>query len=205
MLAGGTFYMAAKDTQREEITREPLAGLTEYLNVHQYHSIFDQAASDSSSWCLFHFGNLQLEGKIQKNDKYEFDLISQDNEIERVHKVKVNFLCPLDSKKEVLKQMKKDKALVQKVEGPHFSPRFRHHIKNKSLFPLMNRKEVLFFSMLEGEVLRGIITGFSRYEIYLNMKKGIPVILMRHSIVDVRDKKGRCYLKEVVEKTKKYW
>ena len=152
-----------------------------------------------------YFGGRQLLGKIQKNDKYEVDFINKNSKLERIHKVKINFLCRLEKKDEVLKQIKKDKTVAQKPEGPHFSPRFRHHIKNKSLYPLMNRKEVLFFTMIEGEVLRGIITGFSRYEIDLNMKKGIPVVLMRHSIVDIRDKKGRSYLKKAVEKTKKYW
>ena len=186
-------------------TDGPLAGLGEYLKRHQLRSIFDKIVQEGESWCLFYFGGRQLVGTIQKNDKYEVDFIKENKELERIHKVRVNFLCPLSAKDEVLKQIKQDKTVAQNPEGPHFSPRFRHHIKNKSLYPLMNRKEVLFFTMIGGEVLRGIIAGFSRYEINLNMKKGTPVVLMRHSIADIRDKKGRSYLKKAVERTKRYW
>jgi len=197
--------MGTKAAGAIEKSNEPLAGLSEYLKGNQQNSIYDLIGKGDDSWCFFHFGGRQLLGKIKKNDKYEFDFVNKDDELERVHKVKVNFLCPLAKRDDVLKQIKQNKKDTQKNEGPHFSPRFRHHIKNKSLFPLMNRKEVLFFTLLEGEVLRGIISGFSRYEINLNMKKGVPVVLMRHSILDIRDKKGRSYLKRVVEKTKKYW
>jgi hypothetical protein len=37
------------------------------------------------------------------------------------------------------------------------------------------------------------------------MKGGVPVVLLRHAVFDVKDKKGRSYLKEAVEKSGKYW
>ena len=63
----------------------------------------------------------------------------------------------------------------------------------------------LFFTLLGGNVLRGIITGFSRYEINLSMKGGIPVVIMRHAVFDVKDKKDRSFLKKEVEKSGQYW
>ena len=114
-------------------------------------------------------------------------------------------LCEASREEEVLGRLKTNEALKSAPEGPHFGPRYRHHIKNKSLFPLMNRKEVLFFSTLEGEVLRGVVTGFSRFEIELSMKGGVSVVLLRHAVFDVKDKKGRSYSKEAVVKTGKYW
>ena len=114
-------------------------------------------------------------------------------------------LCEDPREEEVHGRLKTNEALKGSPEGHHFGPRYRHHIKNKSLFPLMNRKEVLFFSTLEGEVLRGVVTGFSRFEIELSMKGGVVVVLLRHAVFDVRDKKGRSFSKEAVEKTGKYW
>ncbi len=184
---------------------DPLTGLSEYLEENQYNSIFLGAVEKEDPLCLFLHGGQEQLGKVQNDDKYEFDFLNNEGVLEKIHKVKVKFLCSLSERGEVLKQVKRDEAVAKKSEGPHFSPRFRHHIKNKSLYPLMNRKEVIFFTLVEGEVLRGIITGFSRYEINLNMKQGTPAILMRHSIIDIKDKKGRSYLKSVVEKNKKYW
>jgi hypothetical protein len=37
------------------------------------------------------------------------------------------------------------------------------------------------------------------------MKGGVPAVLLRHAVFDVRDKKGQSFLKEAVEKRGKYW
>ncbi len=47
-----------------------------------------------------------------------------------------------------------------------------------------------------------MIGSFSRYEIVLNMKGGLPVTILRHGVLDVRNKKGRCFLKSVQEKSR---
>ena len=65
----------------------------------------------------------------------------------------------------------------------------------------MKERTALFFTLLEGEVLKGIIAAFNRYEITAHMKGGLPLTILRHSIHDIRDKKGRCYLKNIQEKS----
>lgn len=184
---------------------DPLSGLQDYLEAHQKDSVFEQEAGKDSSWCLFLHGDRRIKGKIRKDQTYEIDLETPEGGVEQIHKVNVKLLCEAGREEEVLSRMGTNEALKAAPEGPHFGPRYRHHIKNKTLFPLMNRKEVLFFSTLEGEVLRGIVTGFSRFEIRLSMKGGVSVLLLRHAVFDVRDKKGRSYSKEAVEKTGKYW
>jgi sRNA-binding regulator protein Hfq len=79
------------------------------------------------------------------------------------------------------------------------APGKRSHIKNKSLFPLMKEREVVFFVLLEGEKVRGVISDFSRYEITVTLKGGLPVTLLRHSVHDLRNKRGRCFLKSFQE------
>jgi hypothetical protein len=87
---------------------------------------------------------------------------------------------------------------------PIISPKKRYHIKNKSIFPLMKERAVLFFTLIEGEIIKGIVAGFSRYEITVNLKGGIPVTILRHGIYDLRNKKGRCFLKSFQE-TNRDW
>jgi sRNA-binding regulator protein Hfq len=197
--------MGKKTKSCPSTDQDPLAGLQDYLKEHQKDSVFAREVGQDSSWCLFLHGDQRKKGKIQADQTYEIDLLTQGGSVERIHKVNVKILCEASKEDAVLQLLKTDEALKNKPEGPHFGPRYRHHIKNKTLFPLMNRKEVLFFSTLEGEVLRGVVTGFSRYEINLGMKGGVPVVLLRHAVFDVRDKKGRSYTKESVEKTGKYW
>jgi len=185
--------------------KDALAGLDDYLRAHQKDSIFAQEAGRGTSWCLFLHGNERKVGKIQSDQTYEIDLLTQEGVVEKIHKVKVKILCEASREQEVVALLKTDETLKAAPEGPHFGPRYRHHIKNKTLYPLMNRREVLFFTMLEGELLRGIVAGFSRFEISLHMKGGVPAVLLRHAVFDVRDKKGQSYSKEAVEKRGKYW
>jgi sRNA-binding regulator protein Hfq len=184
---------------------EPLRGIREYLEEHQGDSLFEREKGKGTSWCIFLHGDGERIGQIDQNEAFEFQFRGPDGSQEKIHKVKVNFVCRESDRDEVVKQLKRDETVAKKTEGPHFLPRFRHHIKNKSLFPLMNRREVLFFTLMNGEVLRGIVQGFSKYEIYLNLKRGTPVAILRHAVVDVRDKKDRSFLKKAVEKSGEYW
>ena len=183
----------------------PLEGFKEYLEEHQNDSLFVRESGKETNWCLVLHDGREVIGQIKKNEPFEIELFTKEGALETVHKVHVNYICPETGREEVLKQVRKDASVADKAEGPHFLPRFRHHIKNKSLFPLMNRREVLYFTLLHGEVLRGIVNGFSRYEIGLSMKRGVPVVILRHAVFDVKDKKERSYLKKAVEKTGEYW
>ena len=68
----------------------------------------------------------------------------------------------------------------------------------------MKEKQVMFFTLLEGEIIRGIIADFSRYEITVILKGGSPITILRHSIYDLRDKRGRCFLK-LFQETRTDW
>jgi len=183
--------------------QNPLDGLKEYLEGHQQDSVFER--EKETVLCLFLHGGRELVGRIEVNEPYEIQFLTGEGVPEKIHKVQVNFLCAEGDRQEVLKQIKRGEPAGKKPVGPHYLPRFRHHIKNKSLYPLMNRREVLYFTLLNGEVLRGIVSGFSRYEINLNLKRGVPVVILRHAVAEVRDKKDRSFLKKAVEKTRKYW
>jgi sRNA-binding regulator protein Hfq len=197
--------MARRTEHKPAEDPNPLNGLQEYMKAHEKDSVFEREVGKESSWCLFLHGDQRRKGRIRGNSTYEFDLLLQDGTVEKIHKVRVKMLCEDSKEPEVLERLKTNESLKAAPEGPHFGPRYRHHIKNKTLFPLMNRKEVLFFTTLEGEVLRGVVTGFSRFEIDLSMKGGVPVVLLRHAVRDVVDKKGRSYTKSAVEKIGKYW
>jgi hypothetical protein len=68
----------------------------------------------------------------------------------------------------------------------------------------MMEKDVLFVTLLEGEIIKGLLSGFSRYEISMNMKGKSPVTILRHSIFNMKSKKGRSFLKSHQE-TQRDW
>ena len=96
--------------------------------------------------------------------------------------------------------LKTDEKIRNLSLEPIIPPSKRHHIKNKTLFPLMKERHLLFFTLLEGEIVRGIVAGFNRYEITVNLKGGVPVTILRHAVYDLRDKRKRCFLKSSQEK-----
>jgi sRNA-binding regulator protein Hfq len=185
-----------------------LMGFKEYMQKNSKHSVFSEAITSGGDWVLNLQGYEVLEGRIIEDMQYQIELLLPIGEVEgsgksrTLDKIRVKLIYPEETKKEVAKLIKMDKQVAKLGLAPIPEPTKRYHIKNKSLYPLMKEKEVVFFTLLEGEVVRGLIADFSRYEITVKLKGGLPVTILRHSVYDLRDKRGMCYLKVVQDKRK---
>ena len=63
----------------------------------------------------------------------------------------------------------------------------------------MSYWDVIFLTTLEGDVIRGIVGGFNQYEFKINMKGGVPAVVLRHAVYDLNDKEKKVsYLKKKV-------
>ena len=176
-----------------------LLGLQEYLDEMYHVSVFDQARNSGQTW-EFHLHDRRIiKATVVENLTYDLKLVIEGAGEELIPKINVKLLYPVELSESVKPILKIDKKVRGLGLEPIPSPRERHHIKNKTLFPLMKDKQVLFFILLEGEIIRGIITGFSRYEVTVNLKGGIPVTVLRHCVYDLHDKKGRCFLRSFQE------
>jgi hypothetical protein len=174
-------------------------GLKPYLEANYDNSVFDLAVNDPSPWVLYLHGRQIVQAKLLQNSTYSVSLSSAAQTEQEVNKTHIKLVCPAAHADAVTKLIKTDPKVQKQGFEPIVSPKLRHHIKNKTLFPLMQNREVLFFTLLEGEIIRGLIGAFSRYELTINLKGGRAVTVLRHSILDVRDKSGRCYLKTHVK------
>ena len=176
-----------------------LVGLQEYLDKSYNTSVFDQAFESQEPW-EFHLHNHRIiKSEIQENLRYDLRLSAEETGEELLPKTDVKLLYPADRSDSVRPLLKTDKKVRDLGLEPIISPRMRHHIKNKSLFPLIKERTVLFFTLMEGEIIKGLVTDFTRYEIIVSLKGGTPVYILRHSVYDLRDKKGRCFLKSFQE------
>jgi len=182
-----------------EVILKRLKGLREYLDSHYEVSVFNTALESDQPWCFHLHGKRIVTAKIQKIFTYDVKLVDTRGTPEIIPKVHVKFLYPETYADPMAKLLKVNKKVATLRMDPLFSPHLRHFIKNKSIFPLMMTKQVLFFTTLEGDVIRGLVAEFSRYDIQVSLKGPIPITLLRHSIYDVRDKKDRCYLKSFQE------
>ena len=177
-----------------------LSGLQEYLNQNYGASVFDSACESKQPWEFHLHGHRVIRAKILKNLVYDLKIKSDDTQDSVLSKTNVKVLYPLDISESVRALIKTDPKVSKLSLEPIITPSQRHHIKNKSLFPLMKERQVVFFTLLEGEIIKGLITGFNRYEITCSLKGGLPVSILRHAVYDLHDKKGRSFLKSTQEK-----
>ncbi|MFO7986034.1 MAG: hypothetical protein R6U38_09215 [Desulfatiglandaceae bacterium] len=176
-----------------------LKGLQEYLEANYHLSAFDRALESKQMWEFHLHPRRIVQARVDENQVYDLVLAGENLEHTPIPKTDVKFLYPAEQSEAIRPLLKTDKKVRDLQLEPIIPTRKRHHIKNKTLFPLLKERTVLFFTLLEGELIKGILGGFSRYEITVNLKGGIPVYLLRHSIYDLRDKKGRCFLKSFQE------
>ena len=181
-----------------------LSGLQEYLKESYSTSVFDQACESRAPWESNLHGHRIIRAEIHKNLVYDLKIKSADTDESVLSKTDIKILYPLEISEKVRPLLKTDTQVVKAALEPIIAPALRHHIKNKSLFPLMKERKVASFTLLEGEIIKGLITGFNRYEIICSLKGGFPVSILRHAIYDLRDKKGRSFLKSFQE-TRRDW
>ncbi len=181
---------------------EFLTGLQEYLQ-----DTYDRFELDklhmTGEWRVFHLhGQRIFPARLLENETYQVSLDVQGQGQLSVHKTEIKFLHSVQEATEISEKIKINHYVRALGLQAIYSTKGRNFVKNKSLYPLMLDREVLFFTLLEGEVLRGVIQGFNRYEIQLSLKSGLQVTVLRHAIYDLRNKKGRSFLKSVQEKRK---
>lgn len=179
-----------------------LRGFKEYLNRHDAHSTFDDLLTSGEVWNFHVHPGRVIRARVIDVEPYNVTLAPDEGEPETLPKHDIHFLYAPEHAAAVAKLVKPDKEVQALALEPTVSIRARQMVKNRTLFPLMEERVVLFFTLRDGSVIRGLVTGFSRYEIGVSMKGGVPVTLLRHSLHDIRDKDGLCYLKSVQEKRK---
>jgi sRNA-binding regulator protein Hfq len=176
-----------------------LLGLQDYLDKHYQLSVFDQAKDSNVLWVIHAHGHKINTVRIIENLRYDLKADVEKEGPQVIQKTDIKLIYPVSVAEQVGPLIKTEKKIADLGLESIRSPSRRHHIKNKSLFPLMKEREVVFFTLLEGEKIKGIIADFSRYEIEVNLKGGTPVTILRHAVYDLRDKRGRCYLKTFQE------
>jgi len=179
-----------------------LVGLSEYLAEHDSRSIFDDVLASGTLWNFHAHPGRVITARLTGLETYDVTLTPAEGKAGTLRKHDIHFLYPTERATAVEKLVKPDKAVQALGLEPTVFHRDRQFVKNKTLFPLMEERTVVFITLRDGSVIRGLITGSSRYDIHVSMKGGVAVTLLRHSLHDIQDKDGRCYLKPVQEKRK---
>ena len=179
-----------------------LRGLDEYLKQNYDRDVFKEFKLQRAL-LHFHFaGHQELTRKIKKSMTFDLDLRDREGQIVRYPKLHIKFYYPAKLEQAV-------KPLIDvnpEVEAMNLEPirhiPERYHIKNKTLYPLMMERQAVVITLLEGEVLRGFIDDFTRYEIFLKFRDDLRIIVLRHAIYRFQDFRGRDLLKNAQEESK---
>ena len=176
-----------------------LLGLQEYLDEKYNTSIFNQAMASGKPWEFHLHVRRTIKATVLENRKWDMIVDITGHGKEELQKVQVKFLYPADLSESITPLIKIDEKVAALGLEAILAPGNRHFVKNKSLFPLMKEKEVLFFMLLEGEIVRGIVADFSRYDITVSLKGARLVTILRHAICNITNKEGRSFLRSFQE------
>jgi sRNA-binding regulator protein Hfq len=171
-----------------------LDGFNDYMKEQAERSALEELCSQGTVvWHLY--GPRLLRASLGEHSAYELTLLPEEGEPLTLHKTQIRFLHAPECTDGVAERVKTDSEIRARKLEPIRRAGERHIVKNKTLYVLMRERTVVTCTLLEGDVLRGLIGDFTRYEMVMHLKGGVPVTVLRHAILGLRDKQGRCLLK----------
>ncbi len=139
----------------------PLKGLSEYLDENYGASVFDEAVKSGESYVFHICGDKIARGKVTDDRRYEITLESDgEGGVSDCPKHDIKLVYPARMEDKVFPMVKIDKTVAKMGLAPTLQLSARNHVKNKTLYPLMMEREVLFFTLLGGETPKGLIQSF---------------------------------------------
>ena len=178
-----------------------LQGFSDYKKEHYESSAFTTLETSGEESLFLRHGGTRLTGTLMRQSIYDLYLDTALGEMV-VPKVEVKCHTSASTSETVAPLIKIDKKVAALALDTIHAPAHRYFIKNKTLYPLTQERQVMFLTLLEGEIIKGLVEDFSRYDVTMRLKGGIRLTVLRHAIYDMRDKRGRCYLKWFQNKAK---
>lgn len=125
-----------------------------------------------------------VKGTVAGLDAYQFTFQPDGGAVETIHKLLVMYAYAPDEWKAVKKGVKHDKKAPPEPAAPPTRPQDRYSCSDKRLFAYMDRAQEIVVTLLDGEVLRGVVTWFGRYEFGLKLRTDAVVTVFRHALRD---------------------
>jgi sRNA-binding regulator protein Hfq len=159
--------------------------MDQHLAANRQRSCLDEAAVSGAALMFNLHGQRRLEGKVVAVEPYQVTVLPTEPagaEPEVVHKLQFKFAYRSDDWKRVRKALRKDKALSEAPLPPIERPQERYTCSDRRLFRYVDTSAQIDVTLLEGEVLRGQVQWFGRYEIALTVKGDATVFVFRHAL-----------------------
>lgn len=126
-----------------------------------------------------------LAGTVELVEPYTFRVAAEGTEPEDVHKLQAKYAYNPSDWKKVKKAVRQDKEVAKQPAEPAVRPQDRYSCSDRRLFGYLDQGTEVVATLLDGDVLRGTVGWFSRYEFGLGVRGDIEVTVFRHSLHDL--------------------
>ncbi len=167
--------------------------LEDHRETNRERSVLIEREGSPDALTFHLHGDRRLTATVLKVDRYDVLLQphSRDGQAEAapelVHKLQLKLAFDPRDYKMVRKGMKRHKVLQKQPLAPIERPQDRYGCSDKRLFRYVDGEVQVQATLLEGEILRGALTWFSRFELGMSVKGGGAVVLFRHALHDLRE------------------
>jgi len=126
-----------------------------------------------------------LKGRVTAVEPYQLQFEIDGGGAETLHKLKLLYTYSPDDWKAVKKGVKSDKKAAASAEAPATRPQDRYSCSDRRLFGYLDRGVELNVTLLDGEVFRGNLLWFGRYEFGFKLRSDAEITVFRHALRDV--------------------
>ena len=157
--------------------------MEQHRKANMNRSCLDEAQASGESLVFWLHGQRRVTAKVVSAEAYQV-VVHEDGqaEPEEVHKLQFKFAYAASDWKRVRKVLKKDKALTKEPKAPIERPQDRYTCSDKRLFRYVDAGTTVDVLLLEGELLRGQVAWFGRYELGLKIKGDVHITVFRHAL-----------------------
>ncbi len=159
--------------------------LAEHRGSHRERSCLDDAAASGEALTLGLVDGSSVKGPVQAVDAYTIR-VGEGAAAKEVHKLQASFAYASSAWKAAKKALRTDPALAKKGLRPSLRPQDRYNCSDRRLFRYVDTACEVQVTLLDGTLLRGVITWFSRFEFAVRVKDA-EVFVFRHALSEVAE------------------
>lgn len=132
---------------------------------------------------LASLGGRLLTGRLLNEEAYEVTLKTREGETVTLPKHDIKFFLKAEERKLVLKHLERKDDIALLAPETLRSRARRNDYRARSLLLKMESGEPLNWITVEGDVLRGTVLDFGRYEVRVKTSRGAELYLLRHALL----------------------
>ncbi|MCO4744104.1 MAG: hypothetical protein KC912_04910 [Proteobacteria bacterium] len=150
---------------------------------NRYRSVLTAHAESGQPLALALHGGQRAMGVVSNVQRYVFDFLPEGfEEPIELHKLQVKYAYSPDAWKLVRKALSFDRAREKAPGEPAVRPQDRYNLSDKRLFHAMDEEHAIAVTLLEGEVIKGKIAWFGRWEFAIAVKGDHEIAIFRHAL-----------------------